>query len=74
MKRMSSTGKTTRFKGGIRGCQRAVPERFSWDEWVNGEGTHTRPKRNWLKLIIIILALLALGGIFAALVIELGRG
>jgi hypothetical protein len=74
MKRLTPSGDAVRFKGGVRCCHRASSRIESWDEWVNGETRPDRPRKNWLKIILITLAILALGGVFATLVIELGVG
>jgi hypothetical protein len=72
MKRFSPSDQPPRFKGGVRHYHRAASKSSSWEEWIDGEADNPRPKKNWLKIIGIIAALLALGGIIAGLVIELG--
>jgi hypothetical protein len=72
MKRMSPSGQPPRFKGAIRHYHRAGSQSSSWEEWIDGEANQPQPKKNWLKIVGIIAAILALGGIIAGLVIELG--
>ena len=74
MKRLTPLGDATRFKGGMRCCHRAASRNASWNEWVNGEAALTRPRKNWLKIILLIIAVIALVGIFAGLIFELGVG
>jgi len=62
----------SRFSGGVRHYHRAgAPMRPSWDEWVDGGGRKKIGTLRLLKILGIILALLALGGIIAGLFIEL---
>ncbi len=61
-----------RFSGSLRHYHRAGSQnQRTWDEWVDG-----KPKSGattpWLKVILIAVAVLALGGIIAGLIIELG--
>ena len=45
--------------------------RPSWDEWVDGTATKKGGFLKWLKILGVVLAVLALGGIIAGLFIEL---
>jgi hypothetical protein len=73
MKPSFSKDGPNRFKGPMRHYHRAgAPPERSWEEWIDGKSGHSpgRPRRAW-RIIGIILALLALGGIIAGLFIEL---
>ncbi len=62
-----------KFSGNLRHYHRSgAKAQRSWDDWV--EGTSARPKgsRNWMKITGIVVGVLALTGIIAGLVIELG--
>lgn len=62
-----------RFKGPMRHYHRAgAPPERGWSEWIDGRHGPSpgRSRRAW-KIIGILLALLALGGIIAGLIIEL---
>ncbi|MCX6877552.1 MAG: hypothetical protein NTW21_27645 [Verrucomicrobia bacterium] len=71
MKRLPPSDESRRFKGGMRSFHRAGPPPSSWEDWVNGEELKQQPGKNWWKIIGIMAALLALGGIIAGLIIEL---
>ena len=45
--------------------------RRTWDEWVYGDGRRPVSAGKWLKILVVLLAVLALGGIIAGLYIEL---
>lgn len=73
MKQSSLHDKGTRFNGSLRSHHRAHhQENSSWDEWVEGKPSGSKSPVNWLKIILIGMAVLALGGIIAGLIIELG--
>ncbi len=73
MKRGPSPELQDRFSGSLRHYHRTVaaPQR-SWDDWVEGSKAKRKNGRNWLKVSGVAFGLLALGGIIAGLVIELG--
>lgn len=74
MKRLSPSAHSPRFRGGVRHYHRAGTRRSSWDQWIDGEARRRRPGRNWLKILAIVAALVALGGIVAGLIVELRGG
>lgn len=62
----------TRFSGGVRHYHRAgSPARPSWDEWVDGAGRKKIGTLKLLKILGIVFAVLALGGIIVGLFVEL---
>ncbi len=72
MKRAYPKDDHTRFRGGVRHHHRSgSPTTRSWDEWVGGAD---KKPGGWLrlgKILGILIAVLALGGIIAGLIIEL---
>lgn len=71
MKHHSPKNEESRFSGALRHYHRTGSQTHrTWDEWVDG-----KPKSgasvNWLKVALITIAVLALGGILVGLVIEL---
>ena len=73
MKRLSRSAEAPRFKGALRHYHRAASRRSSWDQWVNADARRSglRIHMNWLKILGILVALMALGGVIAGLIIEL---
>lgn len=73
MKRMQPRDDQDRFKGSLRHYHRASPPPHrTWDEWINGKpGRKVRENRHWLNILLIVIALLVLGGIVIGLIIEL---
>jgi len=70
MKRPQIRGDHTRFKGQLRHYHRSGSP---LQEKLGGEGTEpSRSPVKWLKIALIVLSLLALGGIIAGLIVELG--
>lgn len=73
MKRPQTPDESARFSGHLRHYHRSGPPvQRSWDDWV--EGTRSRRKgagAKCVKVLGILLALLALGGIIAGLIIEM---
>jgi hypothetical protein len=72
MKHPPPTETQTKFSGGLRHYHRSgAQSKRSWDDWV--EGTTAKPKSNvnWLKIVGIAGAVLALGGIISGLVVEM---
>lgn len=64
----------SKFSGSLRHYHRAgAQNKRSWDDWVDGASS-AKPKRarNWLKILAILVAVAALGGILVGLFIELG--
>lgn len=60
-----------RFRTRVRHYHRKeTGVRSSWENWIEGD-EGGRPKRNWIKIIGVILGLLALAGIGVALYIEM---
>jgi len=73
MKRSHPPETQARFSGSLRHYHRAgVQTNRSWDDWVEGSTAKPKGNKNWLKISGIIVGILALGGIVAGLVIELG--
>ncbi|MBC8128222.1 MAG: hypothetical protein H8M99_13860 [Gloeobacteraceae cyanobacterium ES-bin-144] len=61
----------TKFKGTLKHYHRSGSQtNRTWDDWVFGTG-QKKARRNWFRIILISLALLALGGIIAAMIIVL---
>ncbi len=73
MKPIRTSEATHKFQGTLRHYHRTgANTRRSWDEWVEGTSNKTKSSRNWLKITAIVVSVLALTGIIAGLVIELG--
>lgn len=73
MKRTHTTETQDRFSGTLRHYHRAgAPSKRSWDDWVEGSAASQKGGRNWLMIIGITVAVLALVGIIVGLVVELG--
>jgi hypothetical protein len=73
MKRNFPSEQPDRFSGSLRHYHRSGSQtQRSWDDWVDGDLAKKRRSRNWLKLIGITLGVLALAGIIAGLLVELG--
>lgn len=73
MKRNLPSEQPDRFNGSLRHYHRSGSQmQRSWDDWVDGDLAKTRRSRNWLKFFGIMLGLLALSGIIAGLLVELG--
>ena len=71
MKRPFPTESKDRFSGQLRHYHRTgYKTQRTWDEWVDGKSAHSR-SRHWWKGLLILAAVLALGGIIAGLIIEL---
>jgi hypothetical protein len=72
MKHDSHIRDSSRFRGGLRHYHRKGSEPpSSWDEWIDpAEAAHH--KRNWWRVILVVLGLLALAGIAVGLYIEMG--
>jgi hypothetical protein len=71
MKRPFPTENKDRFSGQLRHYHRSgAQNRRTWDEWVDGKSARTSVK-SWWKVIVLLIALLALGGIIVGLFIEL---
>lgn len=76
MKRSLTPDRPSQFTGNLRHYHRTNQQRLrTWDDWV--EGTVAKPRdpmgklKKLLRLSGIIVSVLALGGIAAALIIEL---
>ena len=71
MKHPSQRDENARFQGSLRHYHRSNTQtQRTWDEWVDGKAVK-QGSTNWLKLVGITVAILALGGVIAGLVIEL---
>ena len=73
MKRLSPATRAPRYKGGLRHFHRPVARRASWDQWIDGEVRTSSPYKTWLKILAISIAVVALGGIIAGLIVALSR-
>jgi hypothetical protein len=72
MKHPPQIDKNSRFRGSLRHYHRASSQsQRTWDEWVDGKASKSRPLVFWLKLVGGIVALLALAGVVVGLFIEL---
>ncbi len=72
MKPRNSTDDQVRFSGAVRHYHRSGPRpQKSWDEWVDAKSARAAGSRNWVKIIAIFVAVLALTGIITGLIIEL---
>jgi hypothetical protein len=73
MKRNLSSEQPDRFTGSLRHYHRSGSRtQRSWDDWVDGDLAKTRrARKNWPKILGIILGVLGLGGIVAGLLVEL---
>ncbi len=72
IKRPPPRNDQARFNGALRHYHRSGSQaRQAWEEWVDAKAATSRKSVNWLKIITITAALLALGGIIAGLIIEL---
>lgn len=62
-----------KFQSNVRHYHRSVaPSLRSWEDWVEGAaGKPRRKKRQWWKVMIVVIGLLALGGIVTGLLVEL---
>ena len=73
MKHHLPRNESDRFKGSLRHYHRSgLQQNRSWDEWIDGKSAGSKGSVKWLRISIVIVAVLALGGIIAGLVIELG--
>lgn len=73
MKRIFPSESDTRFSGHLRHYHHLNTKApRTWDDWVEGGVAKTSRKKNRLKILGIAVAVLALTGIIAGLVIELG--
>lgn len=62
-----------KFSGSLRHYHRSgAKTQRSWDDWVEGTSGKAKSTKNWLKISGIVVGVLALTGIIAGLVIELG--
>jgi len=72
MKHNSPLDDESRFTGQLRHYHRSgARQQRTWEEWVEGDGAKPGKLRKWLKIAGIVVALLALGGVIAGLVIAL---
>jgi hypothetical protein len=76
MKRNHPSDEPFKFSGNLRHYHRSGAQRQrTWDEWVEGPSSNPHsaknPSKNWLKIIAILIAGLALAGVIAGLAIEL---
>lgn len=72
MKRTFPPDQHIPFRGTIRHYHRGgVRPQRSWDDWVDGVSGNTPGAKNWPKILLILIGILALGGIITGLGIEL---
>jgi len=71
MNRQFPKEKKERFRGPLRHYHRAgAKSQRSWDSWIDEKSANAK-SINWLKVLGLSIAVLALGGIIAGLIIEL---
>ena len=64
--------KKSGFHGAARHYHRSANStEKNWEAWVNGVGGEKTRSKNWLKILGVITAILALLGLIVGLVIEL---
>lgn len=64
----------SRVKGTARHYQRTPIRKKTWEEWVEGDrppAYNAGRAKSWLKIAVIIIALLSLCGIVTGLLLEL---
>lgn len=72
MNRPKIRGEHDRFKGQLRHYHRSGPSsQRTWGEWIEEKTTPSQSPLKWLKILLVILSLLALGGIITGLIVEL---
>jgi len=72
MKRLPPSDQNDRFSGNLRHYHRSgVSTQRSWEEWIEGDQAKIRRPSKWPKILLAVMALLALGGIIIGLVVEL---
>lgn len=71
MKHPAQRDEKARFQGPLRHYHRSSTHgQRTWDEWVDGKAAKSSSLK-WLKIAGIALAVLALVGVIAGLIIEL---
>ncbi len=72
MKRLPSNSEDAPLSGPMRHYHRAgSPKVSTWDEWIDGKTRKAKRSVKWFRTVVIILAVVALGGICAGLFIVL---
>lgn len=72
MRRTFPSERDARFRGHLRHYHRlGTKAPCTWDDWVEGTVSKSGRKKNWLKIVGFIAAVLSLAGIIAGLAIEL---
>jgi len=62
---------SSRFRGGLRHYHRKGAEpQSTWEQWIDPEEARRR-RRNWLKVALVVLGLVALAAIAVGLYIEM---
>lgn len=62
----------SRFRGSVRHYHRAASTtEKNWDQWVNGSAAGVKISRNWPKILLITIGVIALAAIIIGLFIEL---
>lgn len=64
----------SRMKGTARHYQKSPIRKKTWEEWVEGDrppSDNVGRAKSWLKIAVIIIALLSLCGIVTGLLLEL---
>ena len=73
MKHPSPIDKHDRFSGSLRHYHRAGGQKQrTWDEWIDGTPTDSKKSISRVKIALVVLAILGLGGIIVGLIVELG--
>jgi hypothetical protein len=72
MKSRNTPDDQSRFNGPLRHYHRAgTKPQKTWDEWVDGASSKTGSSKGRWKIVGITIAILALMGIIAGLIVEL---
>lgn len=72
MKRTHAPEVNAKFGGTMRHYHRTGSQtQRTWDDWVDGNAAKPRSKKNWPKIVGILVGTLALSGIVTGLIIEL---
>ena len=72
MKKSDPPTDSFRFSGNLRHYHRGHAQApRTWDDWVEGPAGKVRRRKNWPKVLGLVLAGLALSGIVTGLIVEL---
>jgi hypothetical protein len=72
MKRSRTPDRPSRFEGNLRHYHRhSSQNKKNWEDWVDGVAAKPRQSKNWLSVVLIVIAIIALCGIVVGLIIQL---